>query len=147
MSENFEFDDVKKVRKSLLIISVVGIILKKLIKYSTGNIEFLGFSIPFGEADFLTHLVSFIIVFYIFAFVIRTASDKFPNYYIKSLQKYDISFALKSFSDLSIDTESKNKVENKLRKISKVIKIFTTILDFAFPIGLAVFSLVVIYCN
>ena len=43
---NLEFDEAKKVRKSLLIISASGILLKQLIKTSIGSLNFLGFEIP-----------------------------------------------------------------------------------------------------
>jgi hypothetical protein len=145
MTDNFEFDDVKKVRKSLLIVSVAGIFLKQLIKYSTGEIKFLGFSIPVGEATFLSNMIGFIIIFYIIALAIRFSSEQFPKYYKKKLEFYDIQAMFKEAGTFAKYTDGKKTFDKNIKWVEVLIKYSTTFLDIIFPLLLGIISLFIIF--
>lgn len=117
-----------------------------MIKYSTGNIEFLGFKIPVGEASFLSSFVGAIIIFYIIIFIIRLSTDKFPKYYLKKIESFKmiISFGV---GDLYIDKKEKDKFEEKAGRIRKIIEFFTIFLDIIFPIILGLVSLYIIFSD
>lgn len=144
MVENFEFEETKKVRKSLIIISLIGIILKYLIKYSSGNIEFLGFKIPVEDASFLTNFISIIISFYILNFIIRFLKDNIPQYYFKKIQSLRVNFEFR-VNEIFIDDLKKETIENKSKKINKFFEISTFILDLVFPIVLGFVSLFILF--
>lgn len=68
MTENFEFSDVKAVRKSLLIFSLLALFINSMKEYTTGVLEFLGFSIPVNDLNIILFFLIGIIIFYIIVF-------------------------------------------------------------------------------
>ncbi|MFD2587564.1 hypothetical protein ACFSQJ_11525 [Croceitalea marina] len=140
--ENFEFGDVKKLRKSLLIASIVGIFLVKLIKYSTGSFEFLGFNIPIREAEFLAHFVGYIIIFFLVALLIRFGNEEFTKSYREKWKN--------ATGDINVyvdtpDSAAKKKVENETKNTRIFFRIMVLALDIIFPIILALLSISYIF--
>lgn len=79
MIENFEFSDVKSVRKTLLIFSVLGLFLTAIRKFTTGNIEFIGFSIPVDEMHIILVFIDLMLLFFLYAFWVRVKDDAFKE--------------------------------------------------------------------
>ena len=79
MTENFEFGDVKLVRKSLLIFSLTALFITSIREYTTGQIEFLGFSIPVNDLNIVLLFLVGIIAFFLIAFWIRINSERYES--------------------------------------------------------------------
>ena len=135
MVHKFEFSDTKKLRKSLLTTSFIGICFNSLIKYSTGNFEFLGFKIPIKDASIIPHLIGYLIIYFIIALIIRYSDEKLKKYFenlkeYRSLNKEDqIEFLEKNFGI---------KIKGTQIKVTKFALVF---IDLIFPIILGIFTL------
>lgn len=149
MGLELEFDDVKKLRKSLLVASVVGIFLAKLVKYSKEDttIDFLGFSLPIGEATFLPNYIGYLIIFFMVALLIRYNNDEFQKFYDKVLKNIDKSnpdnFVLDETNIDKINKRLEFAVKTKSRSKFTKFSVFT--LDIIFPIVLGVVALIIIF--
>ena len=142
--DNFEFGDVKSVRKSLLIVATIGIFVSKLTHYSTGEISFLGFSIPVKDASFLPYFIGYIILFYLVALIIRYSDEEFKKFYVKKLNSlkgvYTVTY-------LDPKEEQKRQYAKKLKGVRKSFKYAIISLEILFPIVLGISALIYIYCN
>ncbi|MBP0904836.1 hypothetical protein ACFSKN_04785 [Mariniflexile gromovii] len=152
MSLELEFDDVKKLRKSLLVASVVGIFLAKLVKYSKEDttIDFLGFSLPIGDATFLPNYIGYLIIFFIIALIIRYSNDTFKKEYEKTIKI--ISNERISPYEVGFNTEvqlARNRLlqdfNDKIKLKANVSKVSVFILDIIFPIVLGIATLIIIF--
>ncbi len=145
MIDNFEFSDVKQVRKTLLITSFSAICFKSLVKNSTGNIEFLGFKMPVEDASIIPTLLGYLIIFEIIALLIRYSDqsirEKYKKYlkYIEdnNMQEINLKFNDKHVPQLLKPNYAKNKVVEK--------SVFT--LDIIFPIVFGLTALFIIFFN
>lgn len=142
MIDKLEFGNVKSLRKSLLIISTLGIFFTELLKYSTGNIEFLGFKIPINQASFLLCFIGYIIVFYILALLIRFSDEEFRRLYKIKLDgitgNYTITF-------VSPEESKKQLYINKTKWVRNVLKYLVISLDIIFPLVLGIIALIIIF--
>ncbi|MFI0429172.1 hypothetical protein [Mariniflexile sp. HMF6888] len=152
MSLELEFDDVKKLRKSLLVASVIGIFLAKLVKYSKEDttIDFLGFSLPIGDATFLPNYIGYLIIFFTIALIIRYNNDTFKKEYEKTIKI--ISNERISQYNFKFNSEEELARKRLLKDFDEKVKLkanFTyysvMVLDIIFPIVLALFALAVIF--
>ncbi|REE07862.1 hypothetical protein DFQ09_11056 [Winogradskyella pacifica] len=144
-----EFDDVKKIRKSLLITSAVGILFSKLVKFSTGTIDFLGFSLPIVDSVFLPNYIGYLIAFFIVALIIRYNNDSFKESYSKKIENIGSS----SISNLyRIPSPNESVIRNQIADLEKktkarsiATKYSVIVLDIVFPLVLGVIALVIIF--
>jgi len=147
MTDNFEFEDVVKVRKSLLIFSLIGIFLKHLTKYSTGNIEFFGFKIPVEDSSFITNLVGGIIIFYIIILLIRYYDVEFPKRYKEFQEKRRMQNKLIFQSDsLEYGVSEMKRSQNYFIRRLKLLRVLKTFIDLYFPIIFGLISLFIVFC-
>jgi|GEM_PF-2082973 len=134
MENNFEFDDVKKVRKSLLIITLSGVILKNLIQNTKGDFEFFGFNIPKESTSFILAIICWIIGFYMIVLIIRFCNDKFPSYHKRAMSKIeeDLRYVLEDNLDPYLHIYEKRQAE--LDRLGKTLDGMTLTLDVIFPL-------------
>ena len=99
MIENFEFSDVKSVRKTLLIFSVLGLFLTAIRKFTTGNIEFIGFSIPVDEMHIILVFIDLMLLFFLYAFWVRVKDDAFKEL-MKEYNSLDIEETLSKYRSI-----------------------------------------------
>ena len=138
MLEKLEFDEVKKIRKSLIVTSATGIIVSQLIKYSTSEINFLGFKIPKEDASIISNLIGFIVIYYITSLLIRFFDEEFGNF-IKKRQSEIIQQGF--FPMLTQEEYDRQRFLNSIQRVIKAIKWSKYFLDLIFPIALGVTSL------
>ncbi|WP_442845820.1 hypothetical protein [Leeuwenhoekiella sp. H156] len=79
MKENFEFNDLKSVRKSLLVSCISLLFLTSMKQYYTGMIKLLGFEIPISDVDVIQVFLVLLIVFYLIAFWIRLNDERYQD--------------------------------------------------------------------
>ncbi len=143
MIDNFEFSDTKQIRKTILITSLAGICFKILIKNATGNIEFLGFKIPVGDAHVIPNLIGCVIIFEIIALIIRYSDEEAREKYKKYLKFIEEG----SISEIRIKRENENVpqiLKPNYRKVD-IIKKSVFFLDIIFPIFLGIGALIKIF--
>jgi hypothetical protein len=136
MIEKFEFSDTKQVRKSLLISSFIGVFFDSLIKYSTGNFEFLGFKIPIKDASIILHLIGYLVLYFIVALLIRYSDENLKKHYSN----------LKEFKTLEKDDDIMDFLEEKFGTGRKGYRIEFTkfgmvFIDLIFPILFGAYTL------
>lgn len=157
MTEHLEFSTAAKVRKSLLIFSIIGIFLKETQKYNTGKIAFLGFEVPVQEFDVVLNFFIAIIVFYLVAFVLRTssdwASDKIVHHndeleVIKSSvhSAEDVHNHINASKKEDVVAHDLNSVSTKIEKKHLIVRRIKNFLDLGFPIGFGILAIVWIIC-
>ncbi|WP_299160918.1 hypothetical protein [uncultured Tenacibaculum sp.] len=139
MTQNFDFSDVTKVRKSLLVTSLIGIFYKYVVSHSEGFISFLGFKIPVKDANDISHLIGYLLIFFIIAFFIRLSKENLDKAY-EEFEKY------KNSVSTLIPSRSKKptymaKVEPKMPSGWRIslIKFFVKSLDLYFPVLLSTY--------
>ena len=143
MVENLEFSDTKQIRKTILITSFAGICFKVLVVNSTGNIEFLGFKIPIEDANIIPKLVGCIIIFEIFALIIRyfdeEAREKYKKY-LKFIEERNVSeIHIKRNDEFVPQTLKPN-----YKKVN-IIEKSVFFLDIIFPLILGIGTLIKIF--
>ena len=144
MVDNFEFSDAKKIRKSLLISSFVGIAFQVLVKNSTGNIEFLGFKIPIADADVIPNLIGYLIIYFIVALLIRYNDEnlrkKYSEYidYLKIENKEQQEEIFKAKRDFNRPLKDRRRIRNWQIIFAKFGVIF---IDIIFPIFFGLFTI------
>ncbi|WP_276979071.1 hypothetical protein [Flavobacterium filum] len=143
MVENLEFSNTKQIRKTILITSFAGICFKVLVVNSTGNIEFLGFKIPIEDANIIPKLVGCIIIFEIFALIIRyfdeEAREKYKKY-LKFIEERNVSEILIKRNDEFVPQTLKPNYK-KVNIIEKSV----FFLDIIFPLILGIGTLIKIF--
>ncbi|WP_027137364.1 hypothetical protein [Gaetbulibacter saemankumensis] len=148
--QHLEFDDVIKVRKSLLISSLIGLFFKQMINFSSGDFEFFGFKVINLDATFIPNFIGGIIIFFMVVFGIRIMNDRFKEKYtakinwIDSTNFHNVEFIAKTAQQIfkekllqAYDDEVKMEMTFNKRAI-----IF---LDLWFPIIFAIIVLCNIY--
>ena len=81
MIDKIELGNVKQVIKTLLIVSFIGFSFNELVQFSTGELEFLGFKIPIEDATVIPSLIGYIIIYLLFALIIRYSDENFQKKY------------------------------------------------------------------
>ena len=142
MIDKIEFSDVKQVRKTLLITSFVGFAFKRLSEHSTGNIEFLGFKIPIGEANVIPNLIGYLVIFLIIALLIRYFDEDLKKKY-QSYKEYIETNRENSGNQFDYQKLRREFHSNELQV--KSVKIGIILLDLIFPIVFALFTLIKIF--
>ncbi|MFI0429171.1 hypothetical protein [Mariniflexile sp. HMF6888] len=118
--DKIEFDDFKKVRKSLLIFSLTGIIFKTLINNSTGDFELFGLSFDKNNQDIIPNLLFFTIIFLLIAFIIRGYNEHFKEYLIRKTKSYLTDFSKINGEIIKITNGGKSEKEIK-EEINKIL--------------------------
>lgn len=98
MDKHFELSTAAKVRKSLLIFSLIGIFLKETRECYTGNIAFLGFEFPLENLDVILNFFVYIIGFYLAAFFLRTLNEWAVDTLPEDLKK--VEYIPRAYKDL-----------------------------------------------
>jgi uncharacterized protein YeeX (DUF496 family) len=153
MTENFEFSTSAKVRKSLLIFSLIGIFLKETQKYNTGRIAFLGFEVPVENFGVVLKFFIWIIIFYLIAFSLRIYSEWASNKIVRLNDKLqDIKSSVHTMEEMIKHIEQSRKenavavemkeVSKKIKKTHWILLVIKNFLDFVFPIGFGIFALI-----
>ena len=106
--DNFEFETVKQLRKSLLIASTVGIAISYLIYYSTGTITLFGFTFQPEQATIIPKLVGCITIYFLISFLIVCRNDELPKIYDRKIAFYH---AWSFLPDIVPKTEDYEKTE------------------------------------
>ncbi|CCG53143.1 Hypothetical transmembrane protein [Flavobacterium indicum GPTSA100-9 = DSM 17447] len=143
MIDNFEFSDTKQIRKTILITAFAGICFKILVKNSTGNIEFIGFKIPINDAHVIPHLVGYVIIFEIFALLVRYSDERTREKYkkyLKFIEEHNISDIRIKRNDEYVPQKLKLNY-TKVRIIEKSV----LFLDVIFPIILGIGAVIKIF--
>ncbi|WP_418513726.1 hypothetical protein [Corallibacter sp.] len=115
--DKIEFDDFKKVRKSLLIFSLTGIIFKTLINNSTGDFELFGLTFDKNNEDIIPNLLFYTIIFLLIVFIIRGYNEHFKEYLIRKTKSY-----LKDFEKINKEIVKITKGEKSEKEINEEIK-------------------------
>jgi hypothetical protein len=142
MIENFEFGDTKQVRKTLLLTSLIGLLLKNLIKHSTGEFEFIGFKIPIEKASIIPEFVGYIIIYEIIVLIIRFSDEKLKE----KFKKYEEYLEYNKPNTLHHQLKE-SMMKSSLPKESnvKLVKYSILLVDIIFPILFGIISLIRIF--
>ncbi len=146
MLNKLEFDDFKKVRKTLLIFSLFGIFIKILLKKSIGDFQFFGFTIPIEDSAFIPEFISAIIFYFLIALIVRYSSEKFFKNYEKEFRKKKIE-GVKDFSKFEKDNDELHRYlyDTVMTERKKILRKSVYFLDVIFPIILGVVSILIIF--
>ncbi len=87
MNLELEIESLKQTRKSLITLSIIGLILQKLILQSTGSFKFLGFSIPIENTTFLPTYIGIGIIYLIIVFLFKLLNQFLERKFIESENK------------------------------------------------------------
>lgn len=150
MTENFEFGDVKKVRKSLLIVSLIGLFTKQVISFSESDtIEIIGLKVNEVDNNFLPNFIGGIIIFYVIVLLIRYFDDRFRQGYQDSLNKLSSENFLGNFVMPTAGSQMREAAITDFVNSKKRKKTFydwlIIFLDIIFPIGFALIVILNIY--
>jgi len=141
MIDNLEFNNSKQVRKTLLIVSFLSIMFKKMIKYSTGNIEFIGFKIPVSDANIIPEFISYLTIYYCVALVLRYFDDEFKSNFDKLTHRYEKGL---EFSKDPKGYQHYDEIDNKM-KPNGIIRKGVIFIDLIFPLIFGFFSICYVF--
>jgi len=145
--DNFEFETVKQLRKSLLISSTVGIALSYMIHYSTGYISLFGFKFDPEQAVIMPKLVGFIVFYFLGSFFIMYRNDELPKIYKNRITKeLDDWYGHENYpSEENLIKEVEEKMKDSMKYSFKSNKWLMEIKDIFLPLLLGVYSIVICF--
>lgn len=145
--DNFEFETVKQLRKSLLISSTVGIALSYMIHYSTGCISLFGFDFEPERATIITKLVGFTVFFFWASFFVMYRNDELPKIYKKRVtRELDDWYGHENYpNEENLIKEVEEKIKDSMKYRFKSNEWLMKTKDIFLPLLLGIYSMVVCF--
>lgn len=140
----------RKVRKSLLVVSLLGITIPQTALIPT-RITTLGVDLTQADQETLYLILSLIIVYFLFSFIVYSISDfiRWRIALLSAVREERIKFATMTGKEGEIIKEHEGQIANSnfekwVRKYSVIISRIRIFLEFGFPIIFAVYATYVV---
>ena len=140
MWDSFEFVAVRHLRRSLIIVSLIGIIVSQLVEYSIGDIDFFGFTLKENNKFLLSKIFGWVIIFFTVALTIRYFNEEFIRRYNMEMRSMEVLHNITVVPNRLVEID-KRRFDNKVRWINTLSKALKFSLDIVFPFGIGLVSI------
>ncbi len=144
-------DVTRKERRSLLAVCLLALVVVK-VGLLPEEITALGIKFAAHDKGGLIHLLAFIVIFYLIAFVIYSLSDfiTWRLAFVAELKKLfkEVNEAAVTMQKTGVNTSEDSRIrylEYRWNLISTPTSVMRAILEFVVPIALAIYSIVILW--